>query len=188
MTGREKEFQDRIFNAVKFALEELYPGISIANDPNGAPFLVKTCDGKLWARVFYEPMSSFKVDDLNNEIKRLHMLMPDDSKLHLFYPSLDLQVLNSLDKEKNKSDVFEYCMLETTHAGNAGIAIKKWNETLPPKLSELPRKRVGISGAQSLIRRTRLTREEIADFAQMGIDMRNFYEKTANKNTELSVI
>ncbi|MCX5841186.1 MAG: hypothetical protein NTY16_07005 [Deltaproteobacteria bacterium] len=88
---QERVVRQEIFQSIRSSIQELHADKVILEDVNSAPFLFKSKDAQVWVRIFYRSMRDFSVEELQQEIKKLWVLMPNDAVLYLFYPELDRQ-------------------------------------------------------------------------------------------------
>ena len=105
---RERVSQRDIFQLLRSSIQELHPDKVILEDVNGTPFLFKSQDAEVWARIFYRSMRDYSVEELQQEIKKLWVLMPNDATLYLFYPELSAPKTFRLNIHGQFHDV-QYC-------------------------------------------------------------------------------
>ena len=145
-------------------------------DANGAPFLFKSKDAQVWARIFYRSMRDFSVEELQQEIRKLWMLMPNDAVLYLFYPELDRQQISRINGLSDRLSFFEYAGLGDGDKEGLGVRICKW---IPSSVSfdnaaqdgELP-VRIPPAAPSNFLQGTRLTSQEIAGLAELSLALR----------------
>jgi hypothetical protein len=164
--------RQEIFQSIRSSIQELHPDKVILEDMNGAPFLFKSQDAQVWARIFYRSMRDYSVEELQQEIKKLWVLMPNDAALYLFYPELDRQQIFRMNGFSDRLSFFEYTGLFGTEREKIGARICKWIPSSVPVLSLAPEgetlSRVHASTG-SFLQSARLTSQEIAGLAELSL-------------------
>lgn len=164
-----------IFQSIRASIQELHADKVILEDVNGTPFLFKSKDAQVWARIFYRSMRDFSAKELQQEIKKLWVLMPSDAVLYLFYPELDRQQILKMNGFSDRLSFFEYTGLFNTEIKKIDIRICKWIPSSAyildsvHEIKERPRTHVS---ALSFLQGGRLTSQEIADLAELSLALR----------------
>jgi hypothetical protein len=169
---QEHVARQEIFQMIRLSIQELHADKVILEDTNGTPFLFKSKDAQVWARIFYRSMRDYSVEELQQEIKKLWVLMPDDATLYLFYPELDRQQIFRMNGFSDRLSFFEYAGLLSVDREKVGARICKW---IPASMSdpslapdgEMPSS-VHVS-PRSFLQNTRLTSQEIAGLAELSL-------------------
>ena len=153
-------------------IQELHPEKLILEDVNGTPFLFKSKDAKIWARIFYRSMRDYSVEELQQEIKKLWVLMPNDASLYLFYPELDRQQIFRMNGFSDRLSFFEYAGLCDSDKEKVGVRICKWIPSSMRELNVLQVREV-VPLVQpsrgSFLQNARLTAQEIAGLAELSL-------------------
>ena len=168
----ERVVQQEIFQSIRLSIQELHADKVILEDVNGTPFLFKSKDAQVWVRIFYRSMRDFSAEELQHEIKKLWMLMPDDAVLYLFYPELDRQQILRVNGSNDRLSFFEYAGLYGADKENAGVQICKWIPSsvyvLSPDVEgEMP-SQAHVS-PRSFLQGARLTPQEIAGLSELSL-------------------
>jgi hypothetical protein len=169
---REHATRREIFQLIRSSIQELHPDKVILEDVNSAPFLFKSQDAEIWARIFYRSMRDYPVEELQQEIKKLWVLMPNDATLYLFYPELDRQQIFRMNGFSDRLSFFEYAGLFGSDRKKVGARICKWIPSSVPVPSLAQEggvsSRVHVSKG-SFLQNARLTSEEIAGLAELSL-------------------
>lgn len=164
-----------IFQSIRSSIQELHADKVILEDVNGTPFIFKSRDAQVWARIFYRSMRDYSVEELQREIKKLWVLMPNDAVLYLFYPELDREQIVKMNGFSDRLSFFEYAGLFRPDSEKAGVRICKWiPSSMPmvaPFLAQEPSSRVR-SFAGSCFQHARLTSQEVTELAELSQALR----------------
>lgn len=163
--------RQEIFQSIRSSIQELHADKVILEDVNGTPFLFKSRDAQIWARIFYRSMRDYSVEELQREIKKLWVLMPNDAALYLFYPELDRQQIFKMNGFSDRLSFFEYAGLFSPDKEKAGIRICKWIPSSIPIFA--PPQEMEASSrvrpfARSCFQNARLTSQEVAGLAALS--------------------
>ena len=175
IAAQERVGRQEIFQSVRSAIQELHAEKVILEDENGAPFIFKSQDAQVWVRIFYRSMRDFSKEELQQEIKKLWVLMPSDAALYLFYPELDRGQILEMNGFSDRLSFFEYARLCGEEREKIGVRICKWipsasyafvsfskeEETFRPK-----------AFAKSFLQNACLTSQEIAGLAELSLALR----------------
>ncbi|MFA7255370.1 MAG: hypothetical protein WC133_04660 [Candidatus Omnitrophota bacterium] len=168
----ERVVRQEIFQSIRSSIQELHADKVILEDVNGTPFLFKSKDALVWARIFYRSMRDFSVEELQGEIRKLWVLMPSDAVLYLFYPELDRQQICRMNGFSDRLSFFEYAGLGISDREKLGVRICKWI----PSSAQIPSPVHGeempphaYASAKSFLQRGRLTPQEIAGLAELSL-------------------
>jgi hypothetical protein len=172
---QERVTRREIFQLIRSSIQELHADKVILEDMNGAPFLFKSKDAQVWARIFYRSMRDYSVEELQQEIKKLWVLMPNDAALYLFYPELDREQIFRMNGFSDRLSFFEYAGLLGTDQEKVGARICKWFPSsvsvLGPAQDEEMISPVHPS-TRSFLQSARLTSQEIAGLAELSLALR----------------
>lgn len=172
---QERVVLHEIFQSIRSSVQELHADKVILEDVNGAPFLFKSKDAEVWVRIFYRSMRDFSVEELQREIKKLWVLMPNDAVLYLFYPELDRQQILRMNGFSDRLSFFEYAGLCVADKEKAAVQICKWVPSsfhvLSPLQEEEPSAHVPASPG-SYLQNSRLTAEEIVGLGELSLALR----------------
>ncbi|MFH1800015.1 MAG: hypothetical protein ABH891_04100 [Candidatus Omnitrophota bacterium] len=172
ITIQERVTRQEIFQLIRLSIQELHADKIILEDMNGTPFLFKSKDAQVWARIFYRSMRDYSVEELQQEIKKLWVLMPNDAILYLFYPELDRQQIFKMNGFSDRLSFFEYGGLLSADREKVGARICKWIPSSMPALSLAQDgemlSRVHLSPG-SFLQSARLTSQEIAGLAELSL-------------------
>jgi len=168
---QERVVRQEIFRSIRSSIQELHSDKVILEDVNGTPFLFKSNDAKVWARIFYRSMRDFFVEELQQEIKKLWLLMPDDAVLYLFFPALDRQQILKMNDSSDRLSFFEYAG-HGSEKERGGVCICKWMPTAlcgavwveGPSCQDAP--------TSSFLRHSKLTDEEVLGLTDLGLSLR----------------
>jgi hypothetical protein len=170
-----KGVRQGIFQSIRASIQELHADKVILEDVNGSPFLFKSKDAQVWARIFYRSMRDFTVEELQREIKKLWVLMPSDAVLYLFYPELDRQQILKMNGFSDRLSFFEYAGLFGKGMESVGVRICKW---IPSSAYDLDSSheieaplRAQIS-TSSFLQGGRLTPQEIEGLVELSLALR----------------
>lgn len=172
---QERVVRQEIFQSIRSSIQELHADKVILEDLNSTPFLFKSEDAQVWARIFYRSMRDFSVEELQQEIKKLWVLMPNDAVLYLFYPELDREQILRMNGFSDRLSFFEYAGLCETDKEKFGVRICKWIPSSVQVLGPLQEEEVSahvhpVTG--SFLQSARLTSREIAGLAELSLDLR----------------
>jgi len=171
----ERVSRQEIFQSIRSSIQELHADKVILEDVNGTPFLFKSKDAQVWARIFYRSMRDFPVEELQREIKKLWVLMPRDAVLYLFYPELDRQQIFRINGFNDRLSFFEYAGLGDADKEGVGVRICKW---IPSSICVLTAAQDGEAtssipaSSKSFLQGSRLTSQEIAGLAELSLALR----------------
>ncbi len=169
---QERFVRQEIFQSIRSSIQELHADKVILEDVNGTPFLFKSKDAQVWARIFYRSMRDFSMEELQQEIKKLWVLMPNDAVLYLFYPELDRQQIFRMNGFSDRLSFFEYASLCGAEREKIGVRICKWIPSsvhvLSPVQDGEASSYVHVS-AGSFLQNARLTSQEIAGLAELSL-------------------
>ena len=172
---QERVVRQEIFQSIRSSIQELHADKVILEDVNGTPFLFKSKDAQVWARIFYRSMRDFSVEELQREIKKLWVLMPNDAVLYLFYPELDRQQILMMNGFSDRLSFFEYAGLCDADQERFNVRICKW---LPSsvQIPSLEPEREASSSVHvptiSFFQSARLTSQEIAGLAELSLALK----------------
>lgn len=174
---QERVVRYEIFQSIRSSIQELHTDKAILEDVNGAPFLFKSKDAQIWVRIFYRSMRDFSVEELQQEIKKLWVLMPNDAVLYLFYPELDRQQIFRMNGFSDRLSFFEYAGLCGPNKEKAGVQICKWIPSSfyissPDQNEEISVHTQVPPG--SFLQNARLTSDEIKDLTELSLALRRF--------------
>ena len=170
-----REVRQNVFQSIRASIQELHADKVILEDINGSPFLFKSGDAQVWGRIFYRSMKDFSVEELQREIKKLWVLMPNDAVLYLFYPELDRRQILEMNGFSDRLSFFEYGGLFREKAEKAGIRICKW---IPSSAyifdleHEAETSPLSKTQAPSFLRRGQLTPREIRGLVDLSVVLR----------------
>lgn len=166
-TGRQE-----IFQSIRSSIQELHADKVILEDVNGTPFLFKSKDAQVWARIFYRSMRDFSLEELKSEIKKLWVVMPSDAVLYLFYPELDRQQILAMNGFSDRLSFFEYGGLCVSESEKVGVRICKWipaeGQPLISRQNPEESLRRHVPRA-SFLTNARLTPQEIEGLAELSL-------------------
>jgi hypothetical protein len=168
---QERVVRQEIFQSIRSLIQELHADKVILEDVNGAPFLFKSQDAQIWARIFYRSMRDFSIEELQREIRKLWVLMPNDAVLYLFYPELDRQQIMGMNGFSDRLSFFEYAGLCGADSEKLGVRICKWVPSSVRVLSPVQGEEIsscGHASSRSFLQNTRLTPQEIAGLAELS--------------------
>lgn len=171
---QERLIQREIFQSIRSSIQELHEDKVILEDLNGAPFLFKSNDAQVWVRIFFRSMRDFSMEELQQEIKKLWVLMPNDAVLYLFYPELDRQQILKMNGFSDRLSFFEYAGLFGPVKEKWGVRICKWIPSsvhIPESFLEEHRPHSSVPGADFL-QHARLTPGEIAGLVELSVTLR----------------
>lgn len=172
---QERVARQEIFQSIRSSIQELHADKVILEDVNGTPFLFKSKDAQVWARIFYRSMRDFSVEELQQEIRKLWVLMPNDAVLYLFYPELDRQQISRINGFSDRLSFFEYAGIGDGDREGLGVRICKW---IPSSVSILSSAQEGempvrvLAASSRFLQGTRLTSQEIAGLAELSLALR----------------
>lgn len=172
---QERVLQREIFQSIRSSIQELHIDKVILEDRDGAPFLFKSQDAQIWTRIFYRSMRDFSLEELQREIKKLWVLMPNDAVLYLFYPELDRQQIFKMNGFSDRLSFFEYAVPLEVEREKVGIRIFKWIPSFIhasgfSQNKEVPSHTLASGG--SFLQNARLTLQEIAGLAELSLALR----------------
>lgn len=172
---QERMVRQEIFQSIRSSIQELHADQVILDDAASVPFLFKSKDAKIWARIFYRSMRDFSVEELQEEIKKLWVLMPNDAVLYLFYPELDRQQILKMNGFSDRLSFFEYAGFYGMPKEKVDVRICKWtpsSDYVQNRVSEgKPLPRVHVC-AKSFLQEAHLTQQEIAGLAELSLALR----------------
>lgn len=172
---QERVVRQEIFQSIRSSVQELHADKVILEDVNGAPFLFKSKDAKIWARIFYRSMRDFSVEELQQEIKKLWVLMPNDAVLYLFYPELDREQILRMNGLSDRLSFFEYAGLCGADTERFDVRICKWIPSSIQALRSVFEEEVPSYDrvpTRSFLQGTRLTAQEVAGLAELSLALR----------------
>ena len=171
---QERVARQEIFQSIRSSIQALHADKVILEDVNGTPFLFKSKDAQVWARIFYRSMRDFSIGELQREIKNLWVLMPSDAVLYLFYPELDRQQILQMNGFGDRLSFFEYGGLCGAEREKLGVRICKWiPSSIPPRNFDQNREcPPGVPTSRSFLQSARLTSQEIAGLAELSLALR----------------
>ncbi len=172
---QERVARHDIFQSIRLSVQELHADKIILEDTNGAPFLFKSKDAQVWVRIFYRSMRDYSKEGLQQEIKKLWVLMPSDATLYLFYPELDRGQILEMNGFSDRLSFFEYTGLCNSKREKVGVRICKWVPSaayiavsFPPEKEKSPSRVLSKSFLQS----SRLTPQEVVGLAELSRALR----------------
>ncbi len=175
IAAQERVARQEIFQSIRSSIQELHADKVILDDVNGTPFLFKSKDAQIWARIFYRSMRDYSVEELQREIRKLWVLMPSDAVLYLFYPELDRQQILRMNGFSDRLSFFEYAGLCDADQEKLGVRICKWRPSSLPALSSLEEgeapSHVHVI-QESFLQSARLTLPEIAGLSELSLALR----------------
>ena len=169
---QERMIRQEIFQAIRSSVQEIHADKVILEDVHGQPFLFKSQDAQVWARIFYRSMRDFTPEELLLEIKKLWVLMPSHAQLYLFYPELDRQQILRMNGFSDRLSFFEYANLCGPFKDKTGIRICKWVPSMA--FAPLSGKMGGAECPQntalksSYLQKSRLTPQEIQGLGELS--------------------
>lgn len=169
-TPEERTVRHEIFQSIRLSIQDLHEDKVILEDVNGAPFLFKSRDAEVWARIFYRSMRDFSSQELQSEIKKLCVLMPQNAVLYLFYPELDRRQIIQMNGFNDRISFFEYAGFGGVDIDKAGVHICKWaphEKLLPPDSMGHEILEEHACFTPSFLQASRLTAQEIAGLGEM---------------------
>ena len=172
IAAQERIVRQEIFQSIRLSIQELHADKVILEDVNGTPFLFKSKDAQVWVRIFYRSMRDFSVEELQGEIKKLWVLMPNDAVLYLFYPELDRQQILRMNGFSDRLSFFEYAGLFSVDREKVDVRICKWIPSAASDLIAAPRGDVPShvhASSKSFLQGARLTSQEIAGLAELSL-------------------
>jgi hypothetical protein len=168
----ERVVRQEIFQSIRSSIQELHADKVILDDVNGSPFIFKSQDAQVWARIFYRSMRDYSVEDLQREIKKLWVLMPNDAALYLFYPELDRQQIFRMNGFSDRLSFFEYGGLFGAGKEKFGARICKWLPSSMPVFGSV-RADEALTHAhvssKSFLQNARLTLKEIEGLSELSL-------------------
>ena len=172
---QERVVRREIFQSIRSSIQELHADKVILEDVNGTPFLFKSRDAQVWARIFYRSMRDYSVEELQREIKKLWVLMPDDAVLYLFYPELDRHQIFKMNGFSDRLSFFEYAGLFKPDSEKAGVRICKWIPSSMPLIAPSPETATPpharfVPGR--CFQKARLTPQEVTELAELSQALR----------------
>ncbi|HOW59720.1 MAG TPA: hypothetical protein PLO78_08370 [Candidatus Omnitrophota bacterium] len=172
MINQEVVDRSTIFHAIRVSVQELHSDKVFMEDLHGSPFLFKSQDAKVWVRIFYRAMQDFSLEELQQEIKKLWVLMPVDAVLYLFYPSLDRKQILDMNGFSDRLSFFEFANLSNSESFQFGIRICKWIPAMT--LASLPaenskNKLQPSMSKSSFLQKTRLNAKEIEGLSELSL-------------------
>gem|GEM_PF-1090860 len=173
---QERAARQDIFQSIRSSIQELHADKVILEDVNGTPFLFKSKDAQVWARIFYRSMRDYSVEELQREIKKLWVLMPNDAVLYLFYPELDRQQIFRMNGFSDRLSFFEYAGLFGVDKEKVSVRICKWIPSSMPLFSPVQGEEEPSpvhASTRSFLQNTRLTSEEISGLAELSLALRH---------------
>ncbi len=168
----ERIFRQEIFQSIRSSIQELHADKVILEDVNGAPYLFKSKDAQVWARIFYRSMRDYSLVELQQEIRKLWVLMPSSAVLYLFYPELDRQQILKMNGFSDRLSFFEYAGLSGVAHEQRDIKICKW---MPSWIQEGISPREGVVAPlvpvspASFLRISCLTPQEIQGLTELSL-------------------
>jgi hypothetical protein len=167
---QERLNRREIFQSIRLSVQELHSDKVILEDANGAPFLFKSKDAQIWVRIFYRSMRDFSKEELQQEIKKLWVLMPNSATLYLFYPELDRHRILEMNGFSDRLSFFEYGGLFTATGEKASARICKWVPSPAYVLTPFVKEDASsaFSSPKSFLWNARLTPEEIRGLAELS--------------------
>ena len=166
-----------ILQALRETLQDRSPGfqvdpvLSLAHGREDQFFLKgPKGEGILWGRVFYGSLCPAAVHELEGEIVHLFQTFSQKVVPYVFFPSVLEEAGGSLEKLPGRPNLYEYSVFPAE--AEKGIALRPWcrreraktfAQDLGPQASGL---RPGLKKVM------RLTREELAELIDLGIDLR----------------
>lgn len=166
---RERVARQGIFQSIRSSIQELHADKVILVDRNSIPFLFKSEDAQIWARIFYRSMRDLLVEELQREIKKLWVLMPREAVLYLFFPELDRQQIFRMNGFSDRLSFFEYAGPCATDGDRVDVRICKWIPSSVHILSPDQKGEAAHAPVASLLKHTRLTLQEIAGLAELSV-------------------
>lgn len=169
---QERVARQEIFQSIRLSIQELHADKVILEDVNGTPFLFKSKDAQVWARIFYRSMRDYTVEELKQEIKKLWMLMPSDAVLYLFYPELDRQQILRMNGFSDRLSFFEYAGFCGAEGEKVNVRLCKWIPSSvhvinPVQVKDAFPPRYASPG--SFLQNARLTSQEIASLTELSL-------------------
>jgi len=174
IAAQERTVRQEIFQSIRSSIQELHADKVILDDVNGTPFLFKSKDAQVWARIFYRSMRDFSLEELQREIRQLWVLMPNDAVLYLFYPELDRQQILKMNGFSDRLSFFEYAGLCGEERERVDVRICNWIPTaapIPSRHREEARVRV-CAPRVSFLQNACLTPKEISGLAELSLALR----------------
>ena len=171
---QERTIRQEIFQSIRLSIQELHADKVILEDAHGAPFLFKSNDAQVWARIFYRSMRDFSLEELQQEIKKLWMLMPNNAVLYLFYPELDRQQILEMNGFSDRLSFFEYSGLYGAEIEKVDVRTCKWIPSSAHVLNPLQEGAVHAHVEEprvSFLSSARLTSQEIAGLAELSLSL-----------------
>ena len=170
----ERVLHQEIFQSIRSSIQELHADKVILEDVNGAPFLFKSKDAQVWARVFYQSMRDYSIEELQQEIRKLWVLMSNDAVLYLFYPELDRQQILKMNGFSDRLSFFEYSGLFGLVQENPGVKICKWRPSQVLEIDSVTEAEAGhraVASPESFLRASALTVQEIVFLSELSLDL-----------------
>jgi len=172
IAAQERTVRQEIFQSIRSSIQELHADKVILEEASGTPFLFKSKDAQVWARIFYRSMRDFSLEELQQEIKKLWVLMPSDAVLYLFYPELDRMQILKMNGFSDRLSFFEYAGLCGAERERVDVRICKWIPAaafvVSPFQEGEERARIPAAGV-SFQANARLTSQEIAGLAELSL-------------------
>jgi hypothetical protein len=169
---QESVVRQEIFQSIRSLIQELHTDKVILEDVNGTPFLFKSQDAQVWARIFYRSMKDFSVEELQSEIRKLWVLMPNDAALYLFYPELDREQIFKMNGFSDRLSFFEYSGLCGQDKEKVGVRICKWIPSLVHVLSPVQGGEASShvrASSVSFLKHSALSTQEIAGLTELTL-------------------
>lgn len=167
---QERAHRQEIFQSIRSSVQELHNDKVILEDANGAPFLFKSKDAQIWVRIFYRSMRDFSKEELQQEIRKLWVLMPNNAALYFFYPELDRHRILEMNGFSDRLSFFEYRGLFAVVGERTSARICKWVPSPAYALTSLAKGEApsAVPSSKSFLQNARLTSEEIRGLAELS--------------------
>jgi len=167
LTNRERN----LFHHLKKSLEEKYPELSFCEDADDAIYLLKSLDKRVWIRIFYEPLEESSASEFKAELKKLELLMPADAEIYVLSPSIHLNNNERFGSTSNPVYFFEFQAIPDPKTGSQ-ISIRRWEgrraQAIQPEVGHKKSSQFSLGAA------SKLSRGEIEDLANLGVELRRF--------------
>ncbi len=176
ITQASQNVRDKIFKSIRTSISEFYSDeivLEELEDEIESPFIFKSKDAKIWARVFYRSMKDFSFEEIYREIRKLQMMMPADAMLCLFAPELDSKMSARLSALGNEICFFEYAG-RNTDKKTLDMHLCKWDSSRSLAATtrvSVENPMVSPSFSGQLLKLSRLSEEEVAAFTDFALEL-----------------
>ena len=168
--------RDEILKSLRSVLQDQYPQaeidpvLSLAYDRNNQ-FFLKSPQGILWGRVFYETLAHANVQTLRKEIDHLLQTFRQKVFPFVFFPSAVENLSGLIEKLPGDPVLYEYSGLRS-HSGSALALVEKFFAADSRVSSLIPSKPPEPLQDYRFWRRSRLTRDELIELVDLSLELK----------------